>query len=165
MRFQTAVTCGFALLAVCACAEDWTMWGRTPDRNMIVTEKGIPTEWDVEKGTNIKYPGWKNVEVVKVDGQLVTRPIERSKFFRVSWYLKGVLFRQRMAKQGYRPQAGDTIGFNVAVGDDDNGGSSYLRSEPAPHTDSYTAWDGRSLGWYVFAERDWGNLYFAPHNH
>ena len=64
---------------------------------------------------------------------------------------------------GFRPpQTGDIIGFNVAVGDDDNGGLSYLRSEPAPHTDSFTAWDGRSVGWYVFAERDWGNLYLAP---
>jgi len=62
-----------------------------------------------------------------------------------------------------RPQPGDTIGFNVAVGDDDNGGDSYLRSEPGPHTDSYTAWDGRSVGWFVAAEQDWGNLYFAPH--
>jgi hypothetical protein len=61
-----------------------------------------------------------------------------------------------------RPQPGDTIGFNVAVGDDDNGGPSYLRTEPADHTDSFTAWDGRSIGWYVFAERDWGNLYLAP---
>lgn len=65
---------------------------------------------------------------------------------------------------GFRqPQPGDIIGFNVAVGDDDNGGPSYQRTEPAPHTDSYTAWDGRSVGWYVFAERDWGNLYLAPH--
>lgn len=64
---------------------------------------------------------------------------------------------------GFRaPQPGDIIGFNVAVGDDDNGGPSYLRSQPAPHTDSYTAWDGRSVGWYVYAERDWGNLYLAP---
>lgn len=64
---------------------------------------------------------------------------------------------------GFRsPQPGDIIGFNVAVGDDDNGGLSYARTEPAPHTDSYTAWDGRSVGWYVFAERDWGNLYLAP---
>jgi hypothetical protein len=64
---------------------------------------------------------------------------------------------------GFRaPQPGDIIGFNVAVGDDDNGGLSYLRSQPAPHTDSYTAWDGRSVGWYVYAERDWGNLYLAP---
>jgi hypothetical protein len=61
-----------------------------------------------------------------------------------------------------RPQPGDIIGFNIAVGDDDNGGPSYLRSEPAAHTDSFTAWDGRSDGWYVFAERDWGNLVLAP---
>jgi hypothetical protein len=60
------------------------------------------------------------------------------------------------------PQPGDIIGFNVAVGDDDNGGLSYVRSEPAAHTDSFTAWDGRSVGWYVFAESDWGNLYLAP---
>jgi len=61
-----------------------------------------------------------------------------------------------------RPQPGDVIGFNVAVGDDDNGGLGYLRGEPAPNTDSFTAWDGRSVGWYVFAEQDWGNLLLAP---
>jgi hypothetical protein len=61
-----------------------------------------------------------------------------------------------------RPQPGDIIGFNVAVGDDDNGGFGYLRDEPAPNTDSFTAWDGRSVGWYVFAEQDWGNLLLAP---
>lgn len=33
-----------------------------------------------------------------------------------------------------------------------------LRTE----TDSYTAWDGRRAGWYVFTERDWRNLYLAP---
>lgn len=67
-----------------------------------------------------------------------------------------------------RPQPGDIIGFNVAVGDDDNGGDSYLRSfsgQVGARSDSFTAWDGRSIGWNVTAERDWGNLYFAPHNH
>jgi len=63
-----------------------------------------------------------------------------------------------------RPQPGDIIGFNVGVGDDDNGGASYLRTEPGANTDSFTAWDGRSVGWYVFAERDWGTLYLAPRN-
>jgi Carbohydrate family 9 binding domain-like len=67
---------------------------------------------------------------------------------------------------GYRrPQPGDTIGFNVAVGDDDNGGDSYLRSTPAAHSDSFTAWDGRSVGFYIGAEQDWGNLYLAPPPH
>jgi len=67
---------------------------------------------------------------------------------------------------GFRlPQPGDVIGFNVAVGDDDNGGLSYVRGEPAPHSDSFTAWDGRRNGWYVFSEADWGNLYLAPQEH
>ena len=61
-----------------------------------------------------------------------------------------------------RPQPGDFIGFNVAVGNDDNGGLSYARTEPGPHKDTYTAWDGRSVGWFVFAESDWGKLYLAP---
>ena len=29
-------------------ANDWPMWGRTPDRNMVTPEKGVPTDWDVE---------------------------------------------------------------------------------------------------------------------
>jgi len=70
-----------------------------------------------------------------------------------------------------RPQPGDIIGFNVGVGDDDNGGCGYARnfcSDPIPNplrSDSYTAWDGRSVGWTVgaSAEQEWGNLYFAPH--
>jgi Carbohydrate family 9 binding domain-like len=57
-----------------------------------------------------------------------------------------------------RPQPGDIIGFNVLVGDDDNGGLGYLREKPAAHTDSATAWDGRFVGWFVFSEADWGNL-------
>jgi len=61
-----------------------------------------------------------------------------------------------------RPRPGDFIGFNVAVGNDDNGGLSYARTEPGPHKDTYTAWDGRSVGWFVFAESDWGKLYLAP---
>src|SRR4051812_9703930 len=34
---------------------DWLMWGRTPSRNMVTDEKGVPTEWDVEAKTNIKW--------------------------------------------------------------------------------------------------------------
>src|SRR5215831_10934332 len=71
-------------------------------------------------------------------------------------------FSNPFAGPGVRlPQPGDIIGFNVAVGDDDNGGLGYLRGEPAPHTDSFPAWDGRSVGWYIFSEQDWGNLYLA----
>lgn len=64
-----------------------------------------------------------------------------------------------------------SIGFNVTVGDDDNGGLPYdyvfdpeqkyitVHTEP---TDNYGAWDGRSSGWEVNREDDWGTLYFAP---
>jgi outer membrane protein assembly factor BamB len=55
---KTACALAFALGIASAHqspAEDFTMWGRTPDRNMIVPEKGVPTDWDVEKGTNIKW--------------------------------------------------------------------------------------------------------------
>src|SRR2546423_10408698 len=57
LRFQIAMAC---ILTVSASsrksdADDWTMWGRTPDRNMITPEKGAPTEWDIEKGANIKW--------------------------------------------------------------------------------------------------------------
>ncbi|MBM3811492.1 MAG: pyrrolo-quinoline quinone [Acidimicrobiia bacterium] len=34
---------------------DWPMWGGTPDRNMVSNMKGLPTSWNVEKGTNIKW--------------------------------------------------------------------------------------------------------------
>ena len=57
-KSQIAITAfGLALLIAPfrARGEDFTMWGRTPDRNMIISEKGIPTDWDVEKGTNIKW--------------------------------------------------------------------------------------------------------------
>ncbi|HEV7904381.1 MAG TPA: PQQ-binding-like beta-propeller repeat protein [Pyrinomonadaceae bacterium] len=34
---------------------DWPMWGGTPDRNMVSNMKGIPTSWDVDKKTNVKW--------------------------------------------------------------------------------------------------------------
>jgi outer membrane protein assembly factor BamB len=38
-----------------AAAEDWPMWGRTPQRHMVSPEKNPPTDWDVESGKNIKW--------------------------------------------------------------------------------------------------------------
>jgi outer membrane protein assembly factor BamB len=38
-----------------AVAEDWPMWGRTPNRLMVTPEKGVPMDWDVESGKNIKW--------------------------------------------------------------------------------------------------------------
>src|SRR5438309_1766911 len=53
--FTAACGLALALLPSLAPADDWTMWGRTPDRNWITSEKGIPVDWDVESGKNIKW--------------------------------------------------------------------------------------------------------------
>ncbi len=34
---------------------DWPMWGGTPDRNMVTNMKGLPTTWDINKKTNVKW--------------------------------------------------------------------------------------------------------------
>jgi outer membrane protein assembly factor BamB len=34
---------------------DWPMWGGTSDRNMVSDATGLPTEWDVKTGKNIKW--------------------------------------------------------------------------------------------------------------
>ena len=34
---------------------NWPMWGGTPDRNMVSSMKGLPTEWDVKTKENIKW--------------------------------------------------------------------------------------------------------------
>jgi outer membrane protein assembly factor BamB len=47
-----------AVLVLCAgraSAEDWPMWGRTPQRHMVSPEKNPPTDWDVESGKNVKW--------------------------------------------------------------------------------------------------------------
>src|ERR1044071_10028441 len=34
---------------------DWPMWGGTADRNMVSNMKGVPTSWNGEKKTNVKW--------------------------------------------------------------------------------------------------------------
>src|SRR5260221_14141731 len=34
---------------------DWPMWGGTPDRNMVSSMKGLPTEWDIKTKKNVKW--------------------------------------------------------------------------------------------------------------
>src|SRR5687767_7356126 len=34
---------------------NWPMWGGTPDRNMVSSAKGMPTEWDVKSGKNVRW--------------------------------------------------------------------------------------------------------------
>jgi outer membrane protein assembly factor BamB len=36
-------------------AQDWPMWGGTPQRNMTSAMKNLPDSWDVKTGTNIKW--------------------------------------------------------------------------------------------------------------
>jgi outer membrane protein assembly factor BamB len=34
---------------------DWPMWGGTPARNMVSLMKGLPIQWDVQSGKNVKW--------------------------------------------------------------------------------------------------------------
>ena len=34
---------------------EWSMWGGTPNRNMVSSMKGLPTEWDIKSGKNVKW--------------------------------------------------------------------------------------------------------------
>jgi outer membrane protein assembly factor BamB len=34
---------------------DWPMWGGTPDRNMVSSMKGIPTNWDIKTKKNVRW--------------------------------------------------------------------------------------------------------------
>ena len=34
---------------------DWPMWGGTPERNMVSSIKGLPTQWDVSTKKNVKW--------------------------------------------------------------------------------------------------------------
>lgn len=55
------------------------------------------------------------------------------------------------------PSPGDSIGFNIAVGDDDNGGLPYNWETTGEQTDTFGMWDGSD----TFNEDDWGTLVFA----
>ena len=33
---------------------DWSMWGGSPDRNQVSDETGIPDNWDIKSGKNVK---------------------------------------------------------------------------------------------------------------
>jgi outer membrane protein assembly factor BamB len=49
------LTFAFAVEASDPGTGDWPMWGGTPDRNMVSNMKGLPTSWDVQKKTNVKW--------------------------------------------------------------------------------------------------------------
>lgn len=48
--------CFLGLLAsIPLAAQDWTMWGGNPQRNMVSPMKNLPIKWDVKKKQNIKW--------------------------------------------------------------------------------------------------------------
>src|SRR5688572_1864350 len=44
-----------AASAAIVAAEDWPMWGGSPNRNMVSNAKGLPSEWDVKTKKNVKW--------------------------------------------------------------------------------------------------------------
>ncbi len=56
LKHSLIVALGLALLSASLPAADYSMWGGTPNRNMVnPNEKGIPAEWNIEEGKNIKW--------------------------------------------------------------------------------------------------------------
>ncbi len=51
----TALAATAALQAGDPGTGEWPMWGGTPDRNMVSSMEGAPTEWDVDSGKNIAW--------------------------------------------------------------------------------------------------------------
>ncbi len=43
------------LAASASLSADWPMWGGTPSRNMVSALTGMPSQWDVKSGKNIKW--------------------------------------------------------------------------------------------------------------
>ena len=53
---QAAVVAACVLSSVVSvAADDWPMWGGTLSRNMVSVETGLPTEWDIATGTNVRW--------------------------------------------------------------------------------------------------------------
>ena len=42
-------------VASASLSADWPMWGGTPNRNMVSPLKGMPSQWDVKTGKNVKW--------------------------------------------------------------------------------------------------------------
>jgi len=82
---------------------DWTMWGGSPDRNMISDEKGFPAKWDIKAGTNIKW-------TAPLGSQTYGNPV----------ISKGKLFVGTNNNGNFRPHSkgdkGIVLAFNTADG-------------------------------------------------
>jgi len=49
------ITWGILAASAALTAADWPMWGGTPNRNMVSSMTGVPTQWDVKTGKNVKW--------------------------------------------------------------------------------------------------------------
>src|ERR671918_2630421 len=50
-----ALVLSLTAVSTMAISADWPMWGGTPSRNMVSPMKGLPTQWDVKSGKNVKW--------------------------------------------------------------------------------------------------------------
>ena len=55
MKRIAVIVSVLAVGASAALSADWPMWGGTPSRNMVSSMKGLPTQWDVKSGKNVKW--------------------------------------------------------------------------------------------------------------
>jgi outer membrane protein assembly factor BamB len=49
------ITLGVLAASAVISAADWPMWGGAPNRNMVSSMTGVPTQWDVKTGKNVKW--------------------------------------------------------------------------------------------------------------
>jgi outer membrane protein assembly factor BamB len=49
------ITLGILAASAAISAADWPMWGGAPNRNMVSSMTGAPTQWDVKSGKNVKW--------------------------------------------------------------------------------------------------------------
>ena len=68
MKMILAVTLLSLTLTGATTGADWPMWGGTPNRNMVSDATGMPTDWDVRTGKNVKW-------VVELGSQSYGNPV------------------------------------------------------------------------------------------
>jgi len=156
-------------------------WGKLPwfDDDVEILLDGDEVGNDMQEG----QPGKEGFQLLMdVGGDAFTQAGDDTIDWEAAVGLRprGYLVEFRIALSSIDTKDGDgeespgpesSVGFNVTVGDDDNGGLPYdyvfdpeqgFIIDHVEPTDSYGAWDGRSSGWLVSQEDDWGTLYFAP---
>ncbi len=67
----SAVLVGAASLVAAPAGVEQAMFGGTPDRNMVSAEKGLPADWDVKTGRNVKW--WSDVGTQAYAGPVTLR--------------------------------------------------------------------------------------------